>query len=277
MAEPRRRRMEEDEEEEEAEVEEVPGGFTIRPCQRSDFEAVRRLYREAAAEQVGTAFRQALRRPAVRTLLSLCAALPCLGLWLGLGPGLWAAATLAGPALAAASLYGACLRFGRASAAGPLREDLADIDGYFLRPRDAGLWVAEVGRAGPPVGMVAVMAETDGPAGSCELCRLAVAPGLRRRGLGWALFSRALRFARARGYRLCLIYTSSANPAALPLYKAAGFHLHRAYPPPEVGPLVQLLCQVTDYVLTLRLSDTHPRVECTAGLGAYNGGMQDAR
>ncbi|XP_072127277.1 N-acetyltransferase 8-like [Mobula birostris] len=265
MAEPCRRRMEEDEEE--AEVEEVPGGFTIRPCWPSDFEAVRRLYQETAAEQVGTAFRQALQRPAVLALLGLCAALPFLGPWPGPGPRLWAAA-LMGPALAAASLYGACLRFGRASAAGPLQEDLADIDGYFLRPRDASLWVAQLGGAGPLVGMVAVMAETEGPAGSCELCRLAVTPGLRRCGLGRALFHRALRFARARGYRFCLIYTSSTNTAALPLYKAAGFRLHQAYPPPEIGPLVRLLCQVTDYILTLHLSDTHPGVGGMAGLGA---------
>ncbi|MCU0578714.1 MAG: GNAT family N-acetyltransferase, partial [Desulfobacterota bacterium] len=56
-----------------------------------------------------------------------------------------------------------------------------------------------------------------------ELFRVAVAPELRRRGIGGALVAEFLRQARGRGMRSAVLEVGAANAAALALYRAAGF------------------------------------------------------
>jgi ribosomal protein S18 acetylase RimI-like enzyme len=52
---------------------------------------------------------------------------------------------------------------------------------------------------------------------------LRVAPEARRQGTGQALVAEALRVARARGARICRLFTGSENLAAQALFAAAGF------------------------------------------------------
>jgi ribosomal-protein-alanine N-acetyltransferase len=56
-----------------------------------------------------------------------------------------------------------------------------------------------------------------------ELFRVAVAPELRRRGIGAALIGEFVRQARARGVQAAVLEVGAANAAALALYRAAGF------------------------------------------------------
>ena len=60
-------------------------------------------------------------------------------------------------------------------------------------------------------------------ADEAEVLSLAVAPGLRGRGLGRALLERAMATAAGRGGRAMFLEVAAGNAAALRLYGAAGF------------------------------------------------------
>jgi ribosomal-protein-alanine N-acetyltransferase len=81
------------------------------------------------------------------------------------------------------------------------------------------LWIARPGREGPVSGFLA--ATRSGRV--LEISGLAVAPDLRRRGVGRALLGAAVAHARAARWRAVALQVSTANTAALALYDAAGF------------------------------------------------------
>jgi ribosomal-protein-alanine N-acetyltransferase len=97
--------------------------------------------------------------------------------------------------------------WGRESVAG----ELAAVGGAGIVLRDPA--------AGRPVAFLFYrLLDTE-----AELFRVAVAPELRRRGIGAALVAEFLRQARGRGMRSAVLEVGAANAAALSLYRAAGF------------------------------------------------------
>jgi ribosomal protein S18 acetylase RimI-like enzyme len=76
------------------------------------------------------------------------------------------------------------------------------------------LWDGEV------AGTCAVMKH---PGGLLELCKMAVRPDLRRRGIGDALMAAAIERARSMGARELYLRTSPALADAIRLYRRAGF------------------------------------------------------
>ena len=94
---------------------------------------------------------------------------------------------------------------------------LADPMGRVIRTGGCvlfALWDGEV------AGTCAVMKH---PSGLLELCKMAVRPDLRRRGIGAALLSAAIDRARSRGARELYLRTSPELTAAIRLYRRAGF------------------------------------------------------
>lgn len=79
-------------------------------------------------------------------------------------------------------------------------------------------WVAE-DAAGGVVGYVFCREI----AGESELLNIAVAPGLRRSGLGARLLDAALGWAEARGARETFLEVRESNRAAITLYEKVGF------------------------------------------------------
>ncbi|XP_038644085.1 N-acetyltransferase family 8 member 3-like [Scyliorhinus canicula] len=223
--------------------------WRIRRCREEDVEAVRRIYADAVMEQAWPTFRRAAW--SLRTLVSAGAVG---GLSLAV-TGRPLAVPLAWLALAAL-VYGACRYLYAASARGILGGDLGDVEGSFLGRPGACFWVVEEGGGSGSPRLVGTLGAKPAPGepSACELCRLTVSLACRRRGLGRALLETGLEFARRSGYLDCTVYTSDIHHAALALYSKAGFQLQRAFPPPEGGPLLHSICQVTDYQLRLKLS-----------------------
>jgi aspartate N-acetyltransferase len=108
-------------------------------------------------------------------------------------------------------------------------DTLGDVEGTY-----AAFWVAEidagvVGMVGALHGVVpAIAAMPDGEALQArrdivELRRLRVAPEHWRRGIGAALTSAVIDWARSEGYRTLLLNTTSAQAPARALYERMGF------------------------------------------------------
>ena len=79
-------------------------------------------------------------------------------------------------------------------------------------------WVAE-----DPAGAVIGYAFCREIAGESELLNLAVAPALRRSGVGARLLAAALDWARDRGARETFLEVRASNRAAIALYEREGF------------------------------------------------------
>lgn len=93
------------------------------------------------------------------------------------------------------------------------------VAGELAAGGGAGIVLREPAAGGPPVAFLFYrLVDTE-----AELFRVAVAPELRRRGIGKALVAEFLRQARNRGMRSAVLEVGAANAAALALYRAAGF------------------------------------------------------
>ncbi|MDI2127208.1 GNAT family N-acetyltransferase [Yinghuangia seranimata] len=93
---------------------------------------------------------------------------------------------------------------------------------------DAGkMWVAELD--GRVVGAVA-MVRGDAPDGWGRLRWVILHPDARGRGIGRALFERAMTEARDRGYAGVYLWTIAGLDAAHHLYKSAGFRVTHSEP-----------------------------------------------
>jgi GNAT superfamily N-acetyltransferase len=102
-----------------------------------------------------------------------------------------------------------------------LAEEIDRVEAYYAS-RSGGFWVAWRGEA--LVGMFGL--ETAAP-DAMELRRMYVAPSVRRGGVGGAMLRFAEDEARRRGTGRLELSTSELQPAAVGLYRAAGYRLVR--------------------------------------------------
>lgn len=109
--------------------------------------------------------------------------------------------------------------------AASLDAEMAHIPEYY-GSRDGGFWVAEAEtpEAEPIAGMFGL--ERIGPQ-AMELRRMYVAPTARRRGIAAAMLRFAEDWCRGQGVAELHLSTSELQPAALALYRAAGYRLLR--------------------------------------------------
>jgi ribosomal protein S18 acetylase RimI-like enzyme len=102
------------------------------------------------------------------------------------------------------------------------RLDGAGLDDALAATPSSRLRVSDRPDGSPGLGAYAVTGRA-GPRGYLQ--RLAVDPGLQRRGIGSALVVDALRWLRRWGAREALVNTQEDNSAALALYESLGFRL----------------------------------------------------
>uniref|UniRef100_A0A671TH69 N-acetyltransferase 8-like 2 n=1 Tax=Sparus aurata TaxID=8175 RepID=A0A671TH69_SPAAU len=104
---------------------------------------------------------------------------------------------------------------------------MQDIPGNFLSRPDDCYWVAEAEVEGIAqiVGMVAVVGKQSSNERYGELFRLIIAPTCRRMGLGVRLTETVIEFCKERGFSAVVLENSSAQQAAVALYKKLGFSL----------------------------------------------------
>jgi GNAT superfamily N-acetyltransferase len=103
-----------------------------------------------------------------------------------------------------------------------IREELGDIEGYYLSREDQGFWLAD--ESGAVIGMAGIERHAQDAA---ELRRMAVAAAHRRRGVGRALLAAAEEFCARRGYRKVILSTSELQVPARRLYETRGYRLVR--------------------------------------------------
>ncbi|XP_067834005.1 N-acetylaspartate synthetase-like isoform X3 [Heptranchias perlo] len=223
-------------------------GLIVRPYRPGDFRRVRRIFVDGATELATPAFKRSARAPSnVRLLLASG------------GTVYTVTASLAWAGLACLAFLALVYLAGRELYAGYVRErlrtDMADIEGHYLKPPGAGFWVAEVEaeeeEEGRVVGTVGAKMSPGDPS-SCELSRLSVDRRYRRHGLGARLTRKVLEFARAHGYRVCVLETTDVQEPAIKLYQKLGFCVRSSRPGPA-HPILQLLTKVSFCKLELSL------------------------
>jgi GNAT superfamily N-acetyltransferase len=98
-----------------------------------------------------------------------------------------------------------------------LEVEVDRIPAYFAE-RHGSFWVAELeGRLAGNYGLEMVRA------GTAELRRMYVDREVRRRGIGTAMLAHAEAICRGLGFTEITLSTSELQPAAIELYRAAGF------------------------------------------------------
>ncbi len=110
---------------------------------------------------------------------------------------------------------------------------VAEIAAQFLKsydPQHERCWIAEID--GEPVGTVMLVKGGDTLA---KLRLLIVEPSARGLGIGRALTTECLRFAREVGYKRMTLWTQSILVAARSIYRAAGFQLIKEEPHHSFG------------------------------------------
>ncbi|XP_036406606.1 probable N-acetyltransferase CML1 [Megalops cyprinoides] len=187
--------------------------FQIRMYRDEDQEAAMETFTVAMSEHVPAAFLHMLRQPLTQGALA-CVFLTVLAVTGSLLP----------PVLTLALALAACRWF-----VGHLfsryidvcrRGDLGCIREVYMERADACFWVAE--SRGRVVGTVACLPSRQRP-GSLELKRMSVQRNHRGRGVARELCRTVVEFARGRGYREVLLYTSVVQADARRLYERAGY------------------------------------------------------
>ena len=96
-------------------------------------------------------------------------------------------------------------------------KDLADIEANYQGAGGAFLVLVDQEKL---IGTVALCRESDL---SCELCRMYLAAGYRRQGLGRMLLETALRQAAESGFSEVRLETAAVLKEAISLYQSVGF------------------------------------------------------
>jgi DNA-binding MarR family transcriptional regulator/GNAT superfamily N-acetyltransferase len=112
---------------------------------------------------------------------------------------------------------------------------VAKITGDFITNFDASrerCWIAEID--GENVGHIFLVKHPDDPL-TAKLRLLFVEPNARGLGLGDALVTECIRFARTAGYRKVVLWTQSMLTAAHRIYQRAGFRLVKEEPHHSFG------------------------------------------
>ncbi|KAA0723158.1 N-acetylaspartate synthetase [Triplophysa tibetana] len=100
-----------------------------------------------------------------------------------------------------------------------LHTDMADIDGYYMKPTGSDFWVAVL--QGQVVGIVAAQGREDD--NTVELRRMSVDSCFRGKGIAKALGRRVLEFAMLNNYSAVVLGTTAVKMAAHKLYESLGF------------------------------------------------------
>ncbi len=103
--------------------------------------------------------------------------------------------------------------------ASSIEEEIGRVAAYYGE-RGGSFWVARLGGDGRLAGMYGL--ETTGP-GRMELRRMYVAPDLRGQGIARKMLAHAEDRCRADGAESLELSTSELQPAALSLYRRAGY------------------------------------------------------
>jgi len=82
--------------------------------------------------------------------------------------------------------------------------------------------------------------------GSAQLRMLYVEPSARGQGVGTALVSQAVTFARASGYQRMRLWTHTIQDSARKIYAAAGFKVVETIPEDNFG--MQMLGEIWEMV-----------------------------
>ena len=112
---------------------------------------------------------------------------------------------------------------------------VAKIVEHFIThfdPARERCWIAEID--GENVGHIFLVRHPEEP-GTAKLRLLFVEPAARGRGVGEALVTECIRFARAVGYRKVVLWTQSMLGAAHRIYQRAGFRLVKEEPHHSFG------------------------------------------
>ncbi|XP_059926059.1 N-acetyltransferase family 8 member 3-like [Gadus macrocephalus] len=191
--------------------------WTIRRYKDPDKETVLSLYSQVTHEQIWPCFRNAMSSP-----LYLCFSLGLGVTGYLLASGLGALVLVSGWA---GLVYYCCHKLYADYARDSLKTDMQDIPASYMAQPDDCFWVAETVATGKVVGMVAVVAKTNGTMRYSELFRMIVSPVTRQKGLGSRMVQTVLDFCKQRGMSKVTLVTSASQTAAIALYRKMGFKL----------------------------------------------------
>ncbi|XP_066430687.1 putative N-acetyltransferase 8B [Eleutherodactylus coqui] len=197
--------------------------FYIRLYKDSDYHIVRDIFARGIHEHTAASFRRTLGLPQVWIPSLVVTWLPLL-----------ITGCLFTSALAVTIILGLVWSLNRyiytSYVSFTLRDDMLDIENYYLHREDRCFWVAE--SAGEIVGTVAAapLLKT-GEEKQMELKRLSVPRRHRGKGIAQALCRTVIDFAQRCGYKAVVLDTSMIQISSWKLYEKMGFRrTHYCYP-----------------------------------------------
>lgn len=112
---------------------------------------------------------------------------------------------------------------------GPVLKDFSNASKVYMAPENANCWIAVCNRR--VVACIAIIPKSQPFSGAAYsraafLRRMVVHEAFRGRGLAKCLLTRALHFARSRGYEAVELITTDLHVEARSLYTHCGFRLH---------------------------------------------------
>ncbi|XP_075704714.1 putative N-acetyltransferase camello [Rhinoderma darwinii] len=189
--------------------------YYIRLYQDTDYHIVRGIFARGIKEHIGVAFRHTLSLPQIWIPSLVMTWLPLL-ITGSLLTSILAVTTISGIVwFINRRIFTTYIDFS-------LKDDMLDIQKYYLQSQDRCFWVAE--SDGEIVGTVAAapLKQTDGEK-QMELKRLSVPRRHRKKGIATVLCKTVIDFARRRGYKAVVLDTSMYQISSWNLYEKIGF------------------------------------------------------